>query len=213
MTLYTCPICSQKILDDQGCTNPLCSWDSRNRKFGKVYIIGYDVGELHDAVRAKLKNDRSMLSELSLVLTEYLRKNREMFQGQYDLIIPVPAHPDAVSRRGFDVVTEVCRQASERLSLGLCKLFVQQNWLIKLRDTAETKAKLTYEERRDNLAGAFSIHPVLSETFAKKYAGKRVLIVDDVFTTGSTINECAKVLLEAGVKQVDGLIVVRASLR
>jgi predicted amidophosphoribosyltransferase len=99
------------------------------------------------------------------------------------------------------------------LPFGLSKLFGQQGLLIKTRDTTETKTKTTYQERRDNLAGAFSIHPALSETFAKKYAGKRVLVVDDVFTTGSTMNECAKVLLEAGIKKVDGLVLVRASLR
>jgi len=211
--MYTCPICSQMILEGQDCTNPLCFWDSCNRRFGKIYIIGYDVGELHDAVRAKLKNDKSALGELSLALTKYLRDNREKFAGQYGLIIPVPTYPDAVSRRGFDAVSEICRQASEQLPSGFSKLFGQQGLLIKTRDTTETKTKTTYQERRDNLAGAFSIHPALSETFAKKYAGKRVLVVDDVFTTGSTINECAKVLLEVGVKQVDGLVVVRASLR
>jgi len=209
--MYTCPICSQRILDGQDCTNPLCSWDLCNRRFGKIYIIGYDVGELHDAVRAKLKNDKSALGELSLALTKYLRDNREMFQRQYDLTIPVPTYPDAVSRRGFDAVSEICRQASEQLPSGLSKLFGQQGLLLKTRDTAETKTKTTYQERRDNQAGAFSIHPALSD--AKKYAGKRVLVVDDVFTTGSTMNECAKVLLEAGVKQVDGLVLVRASLR
>jgi len=211
--MHTCPICSQRILDGQDCTNPLCSWDSGSRKFGKAYIIGYDVGELHDAVRAKLKNDKSALGELSSVLAMYMRENHEMFQGQYDLIIPVPAHPDAVIRRGFDAVSEVCHIASQQLPPGLSELFGQQGWLIKTRDTAEAKTQPTYEERRDNLAGAFSIHPALSETFAKKYVGKKVLIVDDVFTTGSTINECAKVLLEVGVKQVYGLVVVRASLR
>lgn len=210
--LYTCPICAQKTPDGHGCSNPLCSWDSPSRQFGKIYTIGYDKGELYDLVRAKLKTNNS-LSGLYSVLADYLRDNREVFQEQYDLIIAVPAHPDAVLRRGFDLVSEVCRHAAQRLPPGLSKLFAQQVYLIKTKDTAPTKTLPTYEERRDNVAGAFLITPALSNDFAKKYAGKNVLLVDDVLTTGATINECAKVLRQAGVRRVDGLVLVRASLR
>jgi ComF family protein len=115
-------------------------------------------------------------------------------QHAVDVIVPVPLHADRHAERGFNQSAELARQLGRRLHLP-----VAGSLAIRRRATPP-QVGLHLDERRRNLAGAFGAGPV---------AGLCVAIVDDVTTTGTTLQELARVLVQAGACSVDAWCVAR----
>ena len=115
-----------------------------------------------------------------------------------DCLIPVPLHRVKYREREFNQSLLLAEHASE-----IVKVPVQAKTMIRLCYT-KPQAQLSALERHRNVGGAFALKKNVS------VQGAHVVIVDDVITTGSTINECAKVLKEAGASQVMALTALRA---
>jgi ComF family protein len=115
-----------------------------------------------------------------------------------DLLVPVPLHPRRLRQRGFNQSLLLARQISRRHSIPVDFLSLE-----RIRMTIP-QIELSGAERRKNLRGAFQVHR------EAKIHQKRILLVDDVFTTGTTVQECSKALLQAGAEQVDVITFVRA---
>ena len=113
--------------------------------------------------------------------------------GLFDLLIPVPLHIRRLRERGFNQALLLVKELSRRTGLRFGSRILR-----KLRSTTP-QVNLSSRERKRGVSGAFHI------TQKKELAGKTILLVDDVYTTGATVNECAKVLLAAGAKRVDVL--------
>ncbi|MEN6351332.1 MAG: ComF family protein [Syntrophomonas sp.] len=107
-----------------------------------------------------------------------------------DLIIPVPVSASNLRQRGFNQTELLARQIGKELKVG-----VNANYLFRIKETPSQR-ELTREEREKNLLCAFEIKD------KTKIYRKNILLVDDVYTTGSTIRECTRVLLEAGAERV-----------
>jgi ComF family protein len=115
------------------------------------------------------------------------------------LIVPVPLHRSRLRERGFNQAVLIGQTLSRRLSLPM-----QPDALARTRQT-EPQIELSAAERRQNVKGAFSVRkPDL-------VAGKRILLVDDVMTTGSTMDECARELKKAGAGMVLAVTVARTA--
>jgi ComF family protein len=113
-------------------------------------------------------------------------------------IIPVPLHPEREKDRGFNQAMLIGRELSRATSLPLNVVSLTRDKHVKRH-----RAGMDAKGRRDTVADAFRVtHPAL-------VAGERVLLVDDVFTTGATVSSCASVLLEAGAKDVYVLTIAR----
>ena len=111
-----------------------------------------------------------------------------------DLLAPVPLHPRRIRNRGFNQAL--------LLAQGFPGVPVAREALIRTRPT-RPQVGLNPKERKDNVKGAFTVpDPGLVK-------GKNVLLIDDLFTTGSTVKECARVLRKAGARQVEVLTVAR----
>ena len=117
---------------------------------------------------------------------------------QADCLIPVPLHPARKRERGFNQSGEIARHFSRIVGVPLA-----QHWLLRTRPT-EVQAGLTRRERRRNVSGAFEI----SKT--AEIRGRAVLVIDDVFTTGATLNECARILRQSGTARIAVPTVARA---
>jgi ComF family protein len=136
---------------------------------------------------------------LRRVLTDWLA---EAFQDErikrqpVDALVPVPLHPRRKRERGFNQAQSLCELLSSRRGLPLWPA------LERVRYTA-TQTRLTRPERNENVRGAFRCLPRWPLQDA------RLLLVDDVFTTGSTVDECARVLRRAGAASVRVLTVAR----
>jgi len=113
-----------------------------------------------------------------------------------DCIVPVPLHTARLRERGFNQSLELCRPLALRLNAILAP-----KALSRLRDTA-SQSGLDRAERRRNMRDSVAADPALVES-------RRVLLVDDVYTTGITAEVCARALLLAGAEQVDLLVLAR----
>lgn len=117
--------------------------------------------------------------------------------GELDLVVPVPLHPRRLRERGYNQSVLLGRVLARGLGLPL-----SLSALRRVRPT-QPQIGLSAAERRVNLDGAFVASP-------HRLGGRRVLLVDDVITTGSTLAGCAQALLEAGSGPVVGLALARA---
>jgi len=107
-----------------------------------------------------------------------------------DLILPVPLHESRLREREFNQSAILARHASSALGVR-----AEYEVLSRIRAT-EYQSRLTPAQKRQNVKGAFAV------TRPEPVRGAAVLLVDDIFTTGSTVNECAKALKKAGARSV-----------
>lgn len=120
-------------------------------------------------------------------------------QPEVDIVVPMPLHPRRLAERGFNQALEIARTFAVHTGIRLDARGVR-----RIRDTAPQPA-LPYEERARNVRGAFACDLDVS--------GRSVGVVDDVMTTGATLNELARVLKRAGASRVENLVIARAVLR
>lgn len=115
-----------------------------------------------------------------------------------DVVVPVPLHPNRLRWRGFNQSALLGRQ------LSLCYNVPLDAFGLRRISATLPQTQLTEEERRRNVRGAFELAPehALQE--------KAVLLVDDVYTSGATVNECSRTLLKGGAKEVFVLTLAHA---
>lgn len=121
--------------------------------------------------------------------------------SRYDAILPVPLHRSRSKQRGYNQAEILAREVAKARHLAL----MTKN-LIRVRRTAAQWQFSNKRERLDNVKNAF--HILNPEQVREKH----LLLIDDIFTTGSTVNECAKTLKRAGAASVVVLTVSRAGL-
>ena len=132
----------------------------------------------------------SLAKPLGAILKECLQKER--FQG--DVVVPVPLHRSRERIRGFNQAELIA------VRTGLPVL----NRMLRRRKNTPSQTGLTRSERKRNLAGAFELRGDVS--------GRRMILVDDVYTTGSTMNEIARTLKRGGAERVEVLTVARVAV-
>jgi ComF family protein len=116
-----------------------------------------------------------------------------------DLVIPVPLHESRRLGRGFNQAEEIAREISRQLNVSL-----QSDLLFATRKTKQ-QARLPAAQREANVRGAFAVD---DENGVLK--GKRIILVDDVTTTGATLRENARVLRQAGAGKIVGAVAATA---
>jgi ComF family protein len=156
-------------------------------------------GRLMEAIhRFKYKSETHLISSLGPLLSTFAR---EWIHDFADLLtIPVPLHKRRLRARGFNQSLFLARVISRELATPLDYLS-----LIRTRHT-RAQAGLSKEERRKNVRNAFSV--LNSEIIEDK----EILLVDDVFTTGHTLNECARTLKKSGARAVICLTLARVTV-
>lgn len=110
------------------------------------------------------------------------------------MVVPVPLHKTKLRQRGFNQ-SELIARAALKLKPGGLQLEMPPLLLVRRRAT-ESQTGLTRNERGENVRGAFQARQ------PERIAGRNILLVDDVFTTGTTIAECARVLRRAGAERI-----------
>jgi ComF family protein len=113
-------------------------------------------------------------------------------------IIPVPLHENRQRERGFNQASVIAEALSKQLQLPL-----DEATLLRPRASEKYRAGLDPKGRRDTVAGAFEVR------YPKLVEGESVLLVDDVFTTGATVNSCAEALFASGACNVFVLTIAR----
>ncbi|MDO8673796.1 MAG: ComF family protein, partial [Dehalococcoidia bacterium] len=141
----------------------------------------------------KYKGVRSLAEPLGKQLGSYLTNN----SLPADVIVPVPLHPRRMRERGYNQSALLARRVSE-----MSGLTILDKALARIKDTPAQVRSASAEERRQNVQGAF-------QALAEAVKGARILVVDDVCTTGSTLEACSLALRAAGAKSVWGLTLAR----
>ncbi len=137
------------------------------------------------------------IKSLSPVLGELLADSLAKRPLPADLIVPVPLHPRRLRERGYDQSLLLAENLEGRLGIPLAR-----DVLIRHRHTPSQARSKSVLERRRNMEGAFHATPGRLE-------GKNLVLVDDVCTTGATLNACARALKEAGARSVWGVTLAR----
>lgn len=117
-----------------------------------------------------------------------------------DGFIFVPMHPRKKRERGFNQAELLAHALAKKMHKPLYSRFLKRSRI------TSTQTKLTAHQRQSNVQGVFSIQ------WARWLEGRRLILIDDVMTTGATVNECARTLKMAGAARVDVLTVARGVL-
>ncbi len=144
----------------------------------------------------KYYGEKKLAKPLGKLMVDYLVKNDE-FKKRIDLIIPVPLHKNDLRKRGFNQSILLGRVVGNYFSIS-----IGEKVLIKKKLTP-FQANLSKKEREKNILRAFLVEK------PKEIKGKNVLILDDVFTTGATVEECTKELMKARAKNIFVLTLAR----
>jgi ComF family protein len=141
----------------------------------------------------KYRNLRAISVQLAELLADYLAEN----PIPYEVILPIPLHTKRIRERGYNQAGLLCRELSR-----LTGVPVNDTTLIRGVYNMQQAKTVSVEERHKNVIGIFQVVDV-------DLHQKRVLLIDDVTTSGATLNACAGVLKKSGIKSVWGLTLAR----
>lgn len=190
-SLLKCPVCRARTSGPQGCCEA-CAASLFSPQVGATTLsLGVYEGKLERAIRAyKFHGVRRLSLPFGRALAEALGELEE----KPEVVCAVPLHPLRFMHRGYNQSALVGKVAAGHSGLPYRPL---------LRRTRATRqqAKLGGEARQGNVSGAFK---------AQKLSGERVLLIDDVMTSGATVTECALELFRSGASRVYIATIARA---
>ena len=195
-----CSICGERVLsvyaqaDDDGLIRcPVCR--RVERPFERALAYGSYDGALRDLIHLfKYNGVRPAANVLGRMLADTWSELAPVFGQSKVLVVVVPLFKGKRRQRGFNQ-SELVARAAWKISPFRDRLQLAPDTLVRTRDT-HSQIGLTSHQRRENLRGAFAVKR------AQEVTGREVLLVDDVYTTGTTATECARVLRRAGATRV-----------
>lgn len=190
--VWACPVCHDPA--PLGATCPPCRRGSAlgSHAAAVAYVEQSALGRLIRAYKYKFAEEA--FSVFNRLLLSFASANAAYFEG-VSSVVPVPLHRRRFAERGFNQADAVARSLSDATGIPVLPC------LARVRYTKQ-QAALSKEERKENVVGAFAM-------LTQRRAPGRILLVDDVYTTGSTMQECARVLLNAGAESVIGCTISR----
>ncbi|MBI4036554.1 ComF family protein [Candidatus Daviesbacteria bacterium] len=197
-----CPRCERLAIG--GATHPVC-----RRKYGLDGL--WSLGVYQDPLRAaiqKLKYKPKLVRDFAPVLVDILLEYWAKYQpflldeikkdkGKGWVVVPVPLFWWRHNDRGFNQSALLGQFLSKKLGLNYCEALKRTRY-------TRSQTKLSERERRQNIKNAFEITPSYT-----RYPKPHTLLIDDVWTTGSTLRECCYVLKRAGAKKVWAITLAR----
>lgn len=160
-----------------------------------LYIFEYQ-GMIRKVILKYKFNDKSYLYK---TMVNFLLKNEKFFQilKSYDTIISVPISKKRRKERGYNQSELIAKEIAKNLSIEY-----NNRCLFKVKNIIE-QSKLNKEERQRNIQGVYKLYN------QKLLQDKKILLIDDIYTTGSTVNECSRILRQAQPKVIDILTLAK----
>ena len=201
-----CGICG-KICDKALCRK--CEINLEKFKNVEIEIIqGKNFKELislfnyQGEVRSNILNYKfKEKSYMAKTFTKFLINDKKLFEKikTYDTIVPVPISKERMKERGYNQSLIIAKELNKYL-----KLEIAENSLIKIKNVIE-QSKLNKEERQNNIIDAYEIKN------KQILENKKILLIDDIYTTGSTVNECSRMLKLASPKEIGVLALAKVT--
>jgi len=192
-TLHICSSCYAKL---PFAAETLLKTSQDNRASycdGVISIFRYSGMVKESLIRFKFYNKPGYCRTYARLIAGRLAKMTDM--TQYDIVLSVPLHRKRELSRGYNQASLISHFLSRELKLPECS-----GSLKRLKHT-ETQSLLDKQKRHDNIQGAFIVKA------PENIKGKTILIVDDILTTGSTIEECSRMLKQAGAVKIIAAVV------
>jgi len=193
---YICDKCKSKLEKTELYLNRIDDYSKDNTKFfdEHAYIFEYNSIIREKIIEYKFKNK----PYLGKMFSEFFVKNEKMcgFFEKYDIIIPVPMTNKKIKERGYNQTEIIAKIISQNIT----NITMQKNVLIKYKNN-KVQSQLNKEQRQQNVQNVYELN---NEEIIKN---KNILILDDIYTTGATCNECVKTLRNAQPKKI-GIITI-----
>ena len=210
-TSYLCEDCKSTLEILQSHQKYSSQKGEENKFSSSPFAVARDLKDLYFALPYQnllIKNliqkfkYQPFVRELAIPLTSLIITHFQLIEKSptefFDFIlIPVPLEKRKLKWRGFNQAEEIGKELSKFLKISLLN-----NVLAKIKETP-SQVELSDEERKENIKGVFLVKN------GELIRNRKILLVDDIYTTGSTLEECAKVLKEAGAKEIVGIVVAR----
>jgi ComF family protein len=191
-----CPICGINFPDSPAARH-ICGECAEQKPYFSIAraMFSYETMILEAIHRFKYRHDFFVGETLAAWMADYPFPDMDFLQ--YSLILPVPLHIKRLRERGFN------QSLILSYALGKKRKIPVDFSLLKRKKFTETQTGMHKNERKLNIKGAFQI------TDERKTAGQSIILVDDVFTTGATVNECSRALREAKADKIAVLTLAR----
>ena len=162
------------------------------KKHIKIFAAGAYQEPLRQLVIRKFRRDLLASRHLAKLLITFVP---QVVFDNTDLIIPIPLHWTRYARRGFNQAVEIARELKQQLHLPV-------SCALKRNRMTSFQFHLSKLERKENLQSAFMV----KNRFKSEISGKKILLVDDLFTTGATVISAAREIYKAGAQEVTVLV-------
>lgn len=183
---FVCFNCFEKI--------PLNNMPAQNN----LLIASYYQNALVKQLIHKYKYD--FVKSLAIPLGELMIKKLSQQHIENPILIPVPLHAKRLRWRGFNQSEELALVVSQKLNLS-----VINNVLIRTKHTLPQTKIDNLKQRKANIKNSFQINP----NFKDHLKNKNIILIDDISTTGATLEQCAKILQELKPKSIYGLVIAK----
>jgi competence protein ComFC len=191
---FVCPIC--RLPSEYGQTCPRCQRQTSLN--GLIFAADYEQPLLKKAIsKMKYQLIKDLMTPLSELLINVLISSSFTSYFLADLIIPVPLHRHKIAERGFNQAELLAKIISEKFNWPM------ETKIVIRRKATKSQANLSKEKRLKNVVNAFQIVDPC------RLKDKNIILVDDVCTTGATLEEVAKILKANGAKRVFALTLAR----
>lgn len=198
---FFCPLCEAKTADGKLCFSCQLIIGGNTSSFPLDRLLNpfsYKDLAIQKIIKAfKYRFIKDLEIPLGRLMTGYLEKIKDRVDLNNLTVVPVPLHKRKFNQRGYNQSELIADKISEYLNAEMAG-----DCLLKTKPTKD-QARLKENERPENLKNVF----VCSKPWL--VSGKKVMLIDDVYTTGATMKECAQVLKKAGAKEVIGLVIAR----
>lgn len=191
--LHICSTCYYGLPFTQMAFLATSQEDGDNCCDGAVSVFQYTGVVKESLIRFKFYNEPSYYRTYAKLIADKLAKMADI--RQYHMVMSVPLHKHKEFSRGYNQAYLISKELGRELKLP------EGSRLLKRCRYTEAQSLLDKQKRSQNVKGAFTI------TFPAKVAGKSILLVDDILTTGSTLEECSRELKKAGAVKVTALVV------
>ena len=191
-----CPKCNVKLKENIETKIMQEEIELQDRYFNELmYIFKYE-GQIRNLILDYKFNEKTYLYKM---FSDIISKNEKIFENakKYDTIIPVPISNKRFKERGYNQSELIAKEIAKKANLELLN-----NCLIKTKNIIE-QSKLKKDERKNNIKDVYELKN------KNLINNKKVLLFDDIYTTGSTVNECSKILRQAEPKKIGVLVIAK----
>lgn len=195
---YLCQDCKRKITNSNFYLNQLDFYQNKDNFIEEHFYLFSYVEPIRGKILQYKFDDKAYLAN---TIYEFFMNNEKLygFLKKYDIIIPIPISSSRKRERGYNQSELLARKISKMANIHI------ETQVLKKAKNNQPQSSLNKEQRRENVKNVYKVQNEV------KIQNKEILLLDDIYTTGSTANECARMLKQAGCQTV-GILTIASDL-